>query len=62
MCPLHVPGHDMNSCKVIKAQAKSMKLNWSTYRGSESCRLQFQGTKKHPSEFQKLNDIVAIAV
>ena len=62
MCPLHVPGHDMNSCKVIKAQAKAMKLNWSTYRGSESRRLQFQGTKKHPSEFQKLNDIVAIAV
>ena len=37
-CDLHGPncGHDNNSCKVLKAQAKKMKLSWETNKGTHN--------------------------
>ena len=32
VCPLHVPGHVVNLCKVIQEQAKYIKSTWSTTR------------------------------
>ena len=62
MCPLYGHVHDMNSCKVMKAQSKSMKKNLSTSRGSKVGRLQFQGAKKRPAKGQELNTLVSNAI
>ena len=44
------------------AQAKSMKLTWSTAcRGVAGC-LRFQGAKKRPAKVEDLNDLVTNAV
>ena len=45
VCPLNGLGHDMNSCKAILEQARAMKSNWSTARGSDAGRVRFQGAK-----------------
>ena len=60
--PLHGPGHDMNSCKVMLAQAKSMKSTWSTVHGGGTGHVRFQGTKKRPAKGEALNALVANAV
>ena len=44
--PLHGPGHNMNSWKVMQAQTKFMKLTWSTTCGGEAIRVRFWSTKK----------------
>ena len=62
VCPLHVPGHDMNSRKVMLAQAKGMKLTWLTVFGSGAGRIRLQGAKKRPNKGEKLNDLVANVV
>ena len=62
VCPLCGPLHDMNSCKLMQAQAKAMSSTWSISRGGGGGRVQFQGTKKHPAEGQKLNTIVVDVV
>ena len=62
LCPLHVPGHDMNLCKVMLAQSKSIKLTWLTDRGSGAGRVRFQGAKKRPAEDEDLNSLVANTV
>ena len=59
MFPLHRPGHDVNSCKVMRAQAKSIKSNWLTTCGSGACCVWLQVTKKRPAEGQDLIALVA---
>ena len=43
----------------MQAQDKSIKSTWSTACGSGAGRVQFQGTKKWPTEGQELNALVA---
>ena len=62
MCPLHGPGNDINSCKVMMEQAKSMKLTWSTACRRVAGCLRFQGAKKRPAKVEDLNDLVTNAV
>ena len=62
ICPLHGPGHDMNLCKVMQAQAKSMNLTWSTASVSGACCIRFQGAKNCPAEVQELNSLLANVV
>ena len=50
VCPLHGTGHDMNSCKVMLAQSKSIKSTWLTACGGGAGRVRFQANKKCPSE------------
>ena len=59
---MHGPGHDMNSCKFMMAQAKAMKSTWSTTRGGGADRVRFQGAKKRPAEDEELNYPVSNAV
>ena len=61
VCTLHGPGHNMNSCKVMQLKVKAMKLNWLTSSCSRAGLVQFQGTKKRPSEGQELNALVVNA-
>ena len=60
--PLHGPGHDMNSYKVMLAQSKAMTFTWSTARSGSAGRVRFQGAKKRPAEVEELNSLVANAV
>ena len=62
ICPLHGPGHDMNSCKVMLAQSKGMKSNWLTAHGVSTGFVRFQGAKKRLAEGKDLNYLVANAV
>ena len=62
VCPLHGPGHDMNSCKVMLAQAKAMRSTWSTARRGGAGRVRFQGAKKRPYEDEELNALIDNAV
>ena len=62
VCPLHVPGHDMNLCNSMLAKAKYIKLNCSASRGSSAVPVRFQGAKKRPGEGKDLNSIVSNAV
>ena len=62
MCSLYVPGDNMNSCKVMQAQAKSTNSTWSTSRGGGAGRVRFQGAKKCPAKGQESNTLVARAV
>ena len=59
---MHGPGHDMNSCKVVLEQSKSMKSNSSTARGGSTGRVKFQGTRKRPAKGEELNTLVSDAV
>ena len=52
----------MNFYKVIQAQAKSMKLTWSTTRGGGAGRVQFAGANKCSAEIEDLNYIMANVV
>ena len=58
MCPLHDPGHDMEFCKVMLAQAKAMKSTWSTACGGGAGHVKFQGAKKLPTKGKELNALV----
>ena len=62
MFPLYGPGHDMNSCKVMLAQAKSMKLTWLDACGSGAGRVRFQGAKNIPAEGEDMNALASNAV
>ena len=62
MCPLHSPGHNMNSCKIIMVQSKAMKSTWSTARGGGAGRVRSQVAKKCPTKGKEPNDLVANAV
>ena len=62
MCSIYGRGHDMNSCKVMMAQAKATKSIWSTARGGGADLVKFQCTKKRPSKAKELNDLVSNAV
>ena len=62
MCPLHGPGHNMNSCKVMLAQSKGMKSTWSTARCSGTGRVKFQGAKERPAKGNDLNALVVNTV
>ena len=62
VCPLHGPGHDMNSCKFMLAQAKSMKSTCLTAHSGGAGRVRFQGAKKPLAKGKKLNNHVANAV
>ena len=62
MYPLHGPGHDINSCKVIQAQSKSMKFTWLTARGGEAGHVRFQVARKRPVKDKELNALVTNAV
>ena len=62
MCPLNVPGHYMNSCKVMQAQAKSIKSTWLTSPIGGSGHVRFQITKKLPDSGEDLNFLVTNAV
>ena len=59
MCPLHGPGHDMNSCKVVLAQAKAKKSTWSATHGGGTCCVRFQGAKKCPAKGEEINALLA---
>ena len=52
----------MNLCKVILAQSKAMKLNWSTACGGGAGCVRFHGAKKRPSEGKDLNALVVNAL
>ena len=58
---MHGPVHDMNSGKVILAQAKSMKSTWSAAHGGGVGCVRFQGTKKRLAEGKELNALVTNA-
>ena len=62
MWPLHGPGHNMNSWKVMLAQSNAMKSTWLTARGGSAGSVSFQGAKKRPGEGEELHDIVSNAV
>ena len=62
VCPLHGPGHDVNSCKVMLAQSKSTKSTWLTAHGGGAGRVRFQGAKKRPYEGKELNALIDNAV
>ena len=62
MCPIYGSRHDMNSCKLMKAQAKDTKLTWLNACGGGAGRVRFQGAKKRLSEGKELNDLVISAV
>ena len=62
MCPLHGPVNDMNSCKVILAQAKAISLTWLNACGGSAGHVIFQGAKKRPAEVEELNALVSNAV
>ena len=62
MFPLHGPGHQINECKVMKAQAKAMNLNCSTSRDGGAGFVRLQGAKKRPTKYQELDALVASAV
>ena len=62
VCPLHVPEHDMNLCKVMLPQAKAMKLTWSTDRSGGAGRVRFQGNNNLPAKIKDMNSLVSNAV
>ena len=49
VCPLHGPAQNMNLCKVMMAQAKSVKLTWLAARGGGAGRVRFQVAKNQPA-------------
>ena len=59
---MYGPGNDMNLCKIIQAQAKSMNSAWSTACDSGARGVRFQGANKPPAEGEDLNDLVTNAV
>ena len=56
------PGHDVNSCKLLQPQAKSMRLTWLTSCGGGSGCVRFQGANKHLTKGQGQNTLVASAL
>ena len=60
-CPLHVPGQDMNSCKDVYTQAKSIKEIWLSARRVGG-HVKFVGAKKRPAKDEELNMLVALVV
>ena len=49
VCPLHVPGHNMNLWKITLSQEKGMKLTWFTAHGGGAGCVRFQGANKRPA-------------
>ena len=62
MCPLHGPGHDINSFKLVQAQANGTKSTWSSACDGGSGRIRLQGAKKRQAECEDLNYLVTNAV
>ena len=62
MLPIHGPINDMNLCKVVQSEDKSMKLTWPTACGSRAGHVRFQVSKKCQAEGQDLNYIVSCVV
>ena len=62
MFPLHGPGQDMNSCKVILEKSKAMKQTWLTARGGGAGRVRDPGAKKRPAKDEELNSLVTNVV
>ena len=60
--PLNGTGNDMNSCKVMLAQAKAMKSTWLDACGGGAVRVRFKDAKKRPAEVEELNAIFSNAV
>ena len=54
VCPLHGPGHDIKSCKVMLVQAKNVKSTWLNARRGGAGRVMFQGTNKGLDEAKSL--------
>ena len=52
----------MNSCKVVLAQSRYMKLTWLTARGGGAGRLRFQVAKKRPVKGEDINSLVSKAL
>ena len=61
ICPLHGPGHDANSCKVLQNQAKSMKNTYESNRGGGDY-VRRSGAHKRDARGEELNALVASAV
>ena len=59
---MHGPAQNINSCKVIQTQNKSVKLTWLTTCGGGAGFVRFQGTNKSPAEGEDLNSLVVNAV
>ena len=59
--PLYGDGHDMKSCKLIKAQNTSMKATCLSACGGGG-RGKFPGAKKIPAKVKDLNTLVALGV
>ena len=52
----------MNSCKIMMAQAKSMKQTWLTACGGGAGCVNFQGANRRPEEGRDLNALVSNAL
>ena len=58
---MYVPGHDMNVCKVMQVQAKSMKDDWSSASGV-GVHGNFKSTNNHSDNGEELRALVEFAL
>ena len=60
--PLNVPRHDINLCKVMQVQAKSMKANWLSTCVKVGVHMKCFGDNKCLANSEELTTLVTLAI